>query len=162
MHCLRRPGSSLSLTLLSGISAVCKKQAVLLPTAHANIKNLNLCSLYLLPLRHTTLCETNIQPIPLGLTAFDTSALPVTEAAAEPPNDLCDFVKQLHQHGVPVSTSRTDAPWVAELHREVGAPVIRLIKYALTSAAPETLETCGALGRPAAGGVSESRMCCGK
>lgn len=87
---------------------------------------------------------------------------PVLEAAAEPLCDLRDFEKQFRQHGVPVSTSRTDAPWVAELHCEVGAPVIKLIKYELTSAAPETLDTCGALSRPGAGrgfGVS-LRVCC--
>lgn len=67
-------------------------------------------------------------------------SLPIMKAAAaaaEPLHDSCDFVKHFHQHGVPVSTSRTDAPWVAELHCEVGAPVFMLIKYALTSAAPQ-------------------------
>lgn len=99
------------------------------------------------------LCRANIQLFPLGLAAFDTCN--VIEGAAEPLYDLCDFVKQFHLHGVPVSTSRTDAPWVVELHCEVGAPVIRVIKYALTSAVPKTLKTCGALGRPLAGRVLE-------
>lgn len=89
-------------------------------------------------------------------------SLPVMKAAAaaEPLHDTCDFVKQFHQHGVPVSTSRTDAPWVAELHCEVGAPVFKLIKYALASAAPPTLEKKKIqnerpLARPKAGRVLE-------
>lgn len=87
----------------------------------------------------------------------------VTPAATKPLYDLCDFVKQFRQHGVPVSTSRTEAPWVVELHCQVGAPVIKLIMYALTSAAPKTLKTCGALSQGVAGRVLECCWgCCGK
>lgn len=89
-----------------------------------------------------------IQQFPSAWPALTPPPPPVIEAAAKPLYDLCDFVKHFLQHGVPVSTSRTDAPWVMELHCEAGAPVIKLIKYSLTSAAPDPPGTCGASGPP--------------
>lgn len=52
------------------------------------------------------LCMASINILPAARLPFD---MPVIEAAAKPLYDLCDFVKQLRQHGVPVSTSWTDA-----------------------------------------------------
>lgn len=98
------------------------------------------------------------QQFPHGLAALD---MPVTEAAAKSLHDLCDFVKQLHQHGVPVRTSRTDAAWAVESHCKVGAPVIKLIKYAATSALPPPSNPPKNVGLA---GIRSMllRLCCGK
>lgn len=110
------------------------------------------------------LCQAIINSFPVAWLPFDIMPV-IIEAAAKSLYDLCDFVKQLHQHGVPVSTSRTDAVWVLELHYKVGAPVIKLIKHAPTSAAPQnpSKRALHSAERRLAGFWSVLlRMCCGK
>lgn len=134
-----------------GLKSLKKKKKILYSSYFAAIKA---CA---------QLCIASINIVPVARLPFD---MPVIEAAAKPLYDLCDFVKQLHQHGVPVSTSRTDAAGSRNYAATLGLlwSSSLSMRQHLQHPPPKPLETCTALRRAAAGRVRERvvEMCCGK
>lgn len=101
-----------------------------------------------------TLCTANIQLFPFGPGCLLIPPPPVIEAAAQPLDDLCDFVKQFSHSGVLESTRKTDA----HLGSGITLRGWGSCDEAYSHLQPrEALGMCGAVVRWAAGGVLK---CC--